>query len=127
MENKVGRPKKYNEPNEMQIIIDNYFKDCDKKHKPYTICGLALALDMDRKSLLNYSKEEKFFHTIKKAKQKVEQQLEEELYRGSGCTGLIFNLKNNFGWKDSVEIDNKQEISKLDEILKTIEESANND
>ena len=103
--NKGGRPKKYSKTEELQNSIDKYFKDCDKKEKPYTMSGLAYALDMDRKTLLNYSKDEEFFPTIKKAKQKVEQQLEENALIGKGnSTFTIFNLKNNFEWKDNVEV-----------------------
>ena len=103
--NKGGRPKKYSKAEELQNSIDKYFKDCDKKEKPYTMSGLAYALDMDRKTLLNYSKDEEFFPTIKKAKQKVEQQLEENALIGKGnSTFTIFNLKNNFEWKDNVEV-----------------------
>lgn len=102
--NKGGRPKKYSKE-ELQRAIDNYFKDCDKKEKPYTMSGLAYALNIDRKTLLNYSKDEEFFPTIKKAKQKVEQQLEENALIGKGnSTFTIFNLKNNFEWKDNVEV-----------------------
>ena len=103
--NKGGRPKKYSKAEELQKVIDNYFKECDKKEKPYTMSGLACALNIDRKTLINYSKEEEFFHTIKKAKQKVEQQLEENALIGKGnSTFTIFNLKNNFEWKDNVEV-----------------------
>lgn len=123
----AGRPRLYNNVEDLQRDIDKYFEMCDEKGKPYTICGLSNALDMDRKTLLNYSREEKYFHTIKKAKQKVQQELEENLYRLGNNSGIIFNLKNNFGWKDSVEVDNKHEINKLDEILSEIKESANND
>jgi hypothetical protein len=87
--------------------------------------GLAYALDMDRKSLLNYSKDEKFFPTIKKAKEKVEQQLEENaLSNKSNSTFTIFNLKNNFGWKDTIIQENK-EISKVDELLEELKNNAN--
>jgi len=102
--NKGGRPKKYTEAEAMQKKIDDYFKKCDKKNLPYTITGLALALDMDRHTLIEYAKDEKFSTTIKKAKQKVEEFLETCLYSKS-VTGVIFNLKNNFGWADKQEID----------------------
>lgn len=96
-----GRPKIYNSVEELEKDIEEYFKDCDKKKKPYTISGLAYFLDMDRKTLLNYSKNEDFFPTIKKAKLKIESQLEECLYRLGNNSGVIFNLKNNYGWKDN--------------------------
>lgn len=98
-----GRPPKYNTAEEMQEKIDDYFKQCDYSDRPYTITGLALALDMDRRTLLNYGEKEEFFPTIKKAKLRVENYLEERLIRDTSCTGIIFNLKNNYGWKDKQE------------------------
>lgn len=98
-----GRPPKYTEAEEMQKKIDKYFIECDLNKKPYTITGLGLALDMSRQDLINYSKKEKFFDTIKKAKMRVENYLEERLINDSSATGIIFNLKNNYGWKDKQE------------------------
>ena len=105
----MGRPKKYNNAEEMQKVIDKYFKICDEKGDPYTITGLALALDLDRRSLVNYSKDDEFFPTIKKAKSKVEDYLEKKLLTGNSATGIIFNLKNNFEWKDKQEVEVAQE------------------
>lgn len=99
----AGRPKKYKNKEELQKKIDEYFSFCDEKEKPYTICGLALAIDLDRKSLLNYSEDEEFFRTIKKAKQKCEAYAEEQLYLGKNTAGVIFNMKNNYNWKDKTE------------------------
>lgn len=106
---RIGRPKKYSEVDEMQKKIDGYFKKCDKDREPYTITGLAIALDLDRKSINNYSKDDKFFPTIKKAKAKVEEYLEKRLLFGNSSTGVIFNLKNNFDWKDKQEVEVAQE------------------
>ena len=62
----MARPKLYNNKEEVQKIIDEYFSLCDEKDKPYTISGLAYALNMTIQSILNYSKDEEFFDTIKK-------------------------------------------------------------
>jgi hypothetical protein len=103
---RVARPKLYSSVEDMKKKIDDYFEMCDEKEKPYTMSGLAYALDMDRKSLLNYSKDEQFFPTIKRAKEKVEQQLEENALMGkANSTFTIFNLKNNYGWKDNIEVE----------------------
>ena len=125
----MARPKKYNDNDVLSKSIDAYFDKCDKLDKPYTMGGLALALDIDRKTLLNYSKEEPFFHTIKKARQKVEAQLEENaLMNKTNSTFTIFNLKNNFEWKDKQEVvTNNEEISKVQELLNKITNEANND
>ena len=120
----MARPKLYTNVEEVEMIIDEYFAECDRLGKPYTMSGLAYALDMDRKSLLNYSKDEKFFPTIKRAREKVETMLEECLYRVGNNSGIIFNLKNNYGWRDQIEVQNT-EISKLDTLLEEIEKDAN--
>ena len=99
-----GRPKKYETPEQMQVLIDKYFKECDEQDEPYTVTGLALALDLDRKSIINYSKDDMFFHTIKNAKLKIENYLGKNLLKNSAVTGTIFNLKNNYGWKDNQDV-----------------------
>lgn len=98
-----GRPPKYKTKEELQEKIDRYFMECDRDNEPYTVTGLAMALDVDRKTLINYSEKDEFFHTIKKAKVKVENYLEKRLINDSSTTGIIFNLKNNYGWKDKQE------------------------
>lgn len=100
---KAGRPKKYTEAELMKQKIDEYFKKCDNEREPYTVTGLCLALDITRETLNQYLKNEQFSDTIKKAKLKVENYLEKHLITDSSTTGIIFNLKNNFGWKDKQE------------------------
>ena len=101
----VGRPNKFKSVEEMQKAIDNYFKDCDANERPYTISGLAYALDTTRRTLLDYEENDDFSHTIKKAKAKIEQFVEERLFVGNNTAGVIFNLKNNYNWKDKQEIE----------------------
>ena len=112
-----GRPPLYENPEDMQVLIDNYFDSITFKNsetgqtisKP-TMSGLAIALDMDRRSLVNYSHKDEFFPTIKRARAKVEEALEINLY-GTAVAGTIFNLKNNFDWKDKTEQDVQQTIN----------------
>lgn len=119
----TGRPKLYESKEEMQEIIDAYFSLCDQLEKPYTMSGLANALNMSRQSVINYSKEEEFFDTIKKARGEIEQQLEENALMGkSNATFTIFNLKNNYGWQDKSELEVKkdpiEDLTPLAELLK---------
>ena len=126
-EKKVGRPKLYEDVEPMEKDIEKYFKEWDKKDKPYTVSGLAYALDMDRRSLLNYSKDEKFFPTIKRAKQKIEQQLEEKGLMGtSNATFTIFNLKNNFDWKDKDENEEPNETGIINELIGALNNAKKN-
>lgn len=102
MANKGGRPLKYKSVKELEAKIEKYFAECGERLRPFTMSGLANSLDVDRRTLLNYSERERFFPTIKKARQRVEQWWEERL-ADSAATGAIFNLKNNFDWKDKSE------------------------
>ena len=118
---KVGRPKAFKSVKEVEEKINSYFNYCEEKEKPYTMSGLAYYLGIDRKTLLNYSKNEEYFHTIKKARDKVQMQLEECLYRLGNNSGVIFNLKNNFDWKDKIE----HSSSEVENINKNISNIAN--
>lgn len=121
----MARPKKYEDIELFNKKVEDYFNYCDENNKPYTMSGLAYFLDMDRKSLLNYSKDEKFFPTIKKARQRVEMMLEEQLYRLGNNSGVIFNLKNNFGWIDKIEdTENEEAITNATDILVKIRKTV---
>jgi hypothetical protein len=101
----MGRLKKYRNVELLQEAIDRYFKRCDDNRCPYTIMGLANSLDIDRQTLLNYQRNDEYFDTVRRAKNKVEESLEVKLLSdGRVATGTIFNLKNNFGWRDRQEV-----------------------
>lgn len=127
----VGRPPKWNSVEELQNQIEAYFlslQDPDKPGvylRPPTITGLALALGTTRQTLLEYegevegrdNKDKRFADAIKEAKVKCEQWVEENAMLGkANATFSIFNLKNNYGWKDKTET----ELSNPDGNLKTI-------
>ena len=145
---KMGRPKKYSNVEDMQRDINKYFESCyrvkikykskigksevikDEKgnpiyeqYRPFTITGLADALDMSRQTLLNYSEEEDFFDTITRAKRKCEMYAEENLYNKEKVNGAKFSLANNFkDWKDKKEI--KADVDskvKIEDYLKKVE------
>lgn len=96
---------KFTTPEELQEKVDAYFNQCDETKEPYTITGLALALDTTRETLLDYEGKDVYSDTIKKAKQRCHNYAEKYLYTGKNVTGAIFNLKNNYGWKDKTEQD----------------------
>ena len=88
------------------------------KPTPYTMSGLAYALGVDRQTLLNYSKKADFFGTIKKAKTRIEQSVEERLLGSTGVVaGQIFALKQNFGWDALTNEDDKKEAHITVQIL----------
>jgi hypothetical protein len=116
---------KYKTQEQLQKGIDKYFKECDEKQKPYTMSGLAYSLGVERQTLVNYGKRDLFFTQIKEAKQKVQAQLEENALSGkANAVFTIFNLKNNYGWRDTFEVKNDNELSKLDELLGAIKDDS---
>ena len=106
-----GRPRKISEKEELQNKINNYFEECEKNKEPYTITELCIALDLCRDTLSEYMKKDEFSDTIKKAKLKVENYLEKHLITDSSTTGIIFNLKNNFGWSDKQQIEHSGNVN----------------
>jgi hypothetical protein len=129
--NPVGRPLKFPTPEILNKKIREYFVSCwsqkldmfgnpifkkdanGKKtdqpvltqHRPYTITGLALALGTSREVLLNYKERDEYTDSIKKALETCHNFAEEQLYVGKNPAGVIFNLKNNYKWKDESKIE----------------------
>ena len=107
--------------------IQEYFDMCDEEERPYTMSGLANQLGISKETLCEYQNKEMFGNLIKRAKQVIEQSLEEQLYRLGNNSGIIFNLKNNYGWKDQQEIKttNEVNISPLESAMEKLVESNN--
>lgn len=75
-----------------------------------TINGICSFLEINKDTWTEYSNKELFSVPIKKAKERIEKYLEEQLYRKDQVTGIIFNLKNNYGWKDKQDIEHSGKI-----------------
>lgn len=114
-----GRPLKFITPDDLEDQIQGYFTYCDLEKKPYSITGLAVYLDTSRETLINYEERPEFFDAIKRAKAKCESWVEENaMLNKTNATFAIFNLKNNYGWKDVLENRNtvKMEVTNLTEL-----------
>lgn len=97
----MARPLKFNNLEELEKRISDYFASTPREE--WTITGLAIALDTCRQTLLNYEEKDIFLDTIKRAKLFVENSYEIDLKK-HGRTGTIFALKN-FDWKDQTQTD----------------------
>ena len=100
-------PLKFKSKKKLEDAIEKYFEWCDETETPPTMSRLAFNLGISRQTLINYSKKEEYFDTIKKAKDRVEASLEERMLKGTVTVpGAIFALKNNYGWTDKIETEN---------------------
>lgn len=145
---KGGRPPKYKNKEEIEGLIEDYFKKCEGEilkddegntvydkygypviinRKPPTVTGLALALGFNsRQALLNYQARKEFNDTITRAKSYIEEYVERRLFDKDGVQGAKFSLINNFkGWSEKSKDDTEQEaLGKLDKILEGINNAA---
>ena len=111
---KAGRPfgtLKYDNLEDLQNGIDNYFADCDEKDKPYTISGLADSLNIDVRTLSNYGRDEDYFPAIHRARQKCLSYAETRLYDKDGVNGAKFYLANNAERMGGLRYADRQEVS----------------
>jgi hypothetical protein len=156
----AGRPLLFKTPEILEGMIQSYFDSCfeDKweekedrdelgelmgkvmvktrvQVKPISITGLAIALDTSRETLLNYQAKEQFFDTIKKAKDFIENYVEDGMLSGKiNVAAGIFNLINNWeAWSNRTESHSKVDItsflseedkSKLDKLIPVKEPEA---
>lgn len=142
VKNPVGRPLLFKTPDAMQKVIDEYFEWCDNRAvkavnkdgeeyminspAPYTMSGLARRLGMNRRTLVDYTERSEFLPTIKEARSRVEEDVETRMNEKNTFTpGLIFNAKENFGWKDKSEVENTIIMPKP--LLNNLDVIHNND
>ncbi len=102
---------------------------------PPTISGLCLYLGIDRSTWQNYANgedEPKKAKVVHAARARIEAYLEEQLLtREKSVQGIIFNLQNNYGWKNKTEVEIGAETRKsaiesmsLSEKMAAIREAA---
>ena len=99
----AGRKPIFKSVDELKKLIENYFDDCKTRERPPTIAGLAYWLDVDRQTIYNYGKKDEFFGTIKRARDRIIMNIEEELVV-KGNSGTIF-LAKNYGYTDKQEVE----------------------
>ncbi len=90
--------------------------------KPYTMSGLAYALGITRETLLEYKEREMFSDSIKRAKARCEQYVEEALFDKGKSNGARFNLINNYAkWKEKSEVDSNVNVKTYENLLEEVQ------
>jgi len=93
--------------------VDAYFDQCEVDKKSATLAGLSYFMGFaDKQSFGEYENYSDVFSlTVKRARLRMEADRHERVISKDSFTpGLIFDLKNNHGWKDKTE----QELTGLD-------------
>ncbi len=101
----AGRPRIYDDPDELDKNCEAYFNQCIAEKERPTITGITLYLGFaDKTTLYDYRDRPEFSHPIKKSITRIENALEKKL-DGQSVAGIIFALKN-MGWKDQTHVEN---------------------
>lgn len=109
-----------------KVVQDKVVRKVKTRQKPLTVTGLAVALGTSRDVLLDYEttyseKYPEFSNTIKEAKEQIKAYAEESLF-GTNTAGVIFSLKNNWGFKDKYETENtNREVKFINTVPRTPE------
>ena len=128
----AGRPKKYTKRT-LEAAVERYFRSISRTVTvrddtggtirnddgeditvveyavPPSVTGLCLYLGIDRSTWQNYADAQlhpELAGVCRRARTRMEAYLEQELLtREKSVQGLIFNLQNNFGWKQKQEVE----------------------
>ena len=99
---------KYRKASDLEDAIDAYFAKIERQQsqdggeKVPTIGGLCLFLKIDRDTLLNYEKRKGFDKIVTAAKDRIFFYKQVALVNKANVAGLIFDMKNNYGWTDRI-------------------------
>ncbi|MFV1850127.1 MAG: terminase small subunit [Thalassospira sp.] len=116
--NPLGKPRDYDSADVMRPVVEAYFQRQIDEKRPFTMAGLQLALGFaSRDTMMHYAngnRGEEIQELMAFAKLAVEEQLSEKLVRDEGQkVGIVFTLKNNFGWKDQSEVANNVTVNEI--------------
>lgn len=101
-----GHKRRFETVKALEDKIDAYFKHAQTQEKLPTIAGIAHYLGfLAVGTLYDYEQTPKYGNSIKKARLRIEEMLEERLISGKPPIGLIFALKNRFKWQDKQDLD----------------------
>ena len=101
-------------PEDMRTALNAYFSEQNAANLPYTFAGLCRILEIDRETLHSYTRMPAYTNLLKKAVARVLEYAETYLYSGKNPAGVIFLMKNNFGYRDIIEqVHHKETIGKV--------------
>lgn len=137
---KIGRPLKFSEPAEIQDLWQQYKKQCDDnkvwevsagkkvqlpRPRVYALQFFQAMIGISREVWSDYRTYEAFSDTIKQIEAEVAGRKVQALLDGEGYgTGLIFDLKVNYGWQDKQVVESKVQVTSVEVTLKPAIDAA---
>lgn len=151
----MARPPKFNKKDDLRKAVDAYF-DSISRHRflteadgeeirndagdavvviewlvPPSETSLCMKLGITKKTWCNYAHNDKLKAVVEYAKARIEEYLEQQLMTRKNVRGIIFNLQNNYGWREKTEVEVGEQTRKqmtpamtLDEKLAAIAAAA---
>jgi len=131
---KMGRPKIFGGKEDLQNFFKEYMASCFRpklnmfgstildeedqivweQFKPYTLQGFDAFVGWTRETRSQYAGDPEFSDTLEQIKGIVYAYNVESLWKSSS-SGVVFSLKNNFGWVDKIIQENRN--LSLDDVL----------
>jgi len=117
--NKGGRTAKYNKDTLIECV-SGYLQQCNDKDEIPLKAGFCVYAGICRDTYNEYKKKKELSDTLKKLELMLEMEITKALVDKTRTnSGIIFYLKNAFGWRDKQEIktDIRISINKPSEYL----------
>lgn len=101
----MGRPRLFSDAKAFEDAAEDYFDQLAPDRMP-TLAGLCLHMGFhDKESFGHYATYgDDFSRTVKRARLRIEEDRNQRL-ANPACTGVIFDLKHNHGWRDKSEVE----------------------
>lgn len=124
MEKQLGRPNKWKTPEELKEKINSFFDHCKKENEHPIVEGLALWLETNKQTILNYEAKDDYKDVIEDAKLRIANHVMSRAMKGDiNPTIAIWVSKNHYGYKDKTEVDTNVTYSdKLDKMKTALDE-----
>jgi len=104
----VGRPCKFESPEELWRCAEAYFKDCEETGEPVLITGFCVYIDSYRDYITELAETKpEFSPTIKRIKEKIAASYEKGGRLGQINAAQAIFMQKNLGFTDKQEIDVK--------------------
>lgn len=125
---KLGRPPKIKHVKQLDQLIDDFIESCyitdvtkkgveyQRNIQPLTVRGFCVFANLHFDTLLEWEKKRQdLSESVKMLKQICHAFAEQKLFQHDAPTiGVIFNLKNNWGWQDQKQLEIKNTNLKFD-------------